>query len=153
MKERFISVFEEILAVNIDGEVKNLLVEGGEASLDDALYALRKWALDKNFYLTELDEADDGWISEIQSRVLFDKLNRPNSLLLVKNYATENWVPHENNPHNFFCDLSLNRHYACGNDFVPSDDLPNLLFVVALNGKGKKYWTHKEKNSFATLIV
>lgn len=152
MKQRFISAFEDILAANKNGEVKNLLITDGNSEfLDDGLYALRRWVLDNRFNLVELDEMECGWFDEIQSRELFAKLNQPNTVLLVKNYATLNWFRGDNTPRNFLRDAVLNRHYGCGNDFVPSDDLPTLLFVVALNDLSEMYWEKEEFSYFAIM--
>lgn len=154
MRERFFTAFEEVLAANRGGEVKNLLITDGDSLfLDDAQYALRRWVLDKGFNLVEIDEESDDWLPEIQSRELFYKLSVPNTVLLVRNYAITNWDSHnENTPRNFLCDAALNRHYGCGNDFVPSDELPNLLFVVALNDLSKMYWDEAESSSFAIMF-
>jgi hypothetical protein len=153
MNERFISAYEETLAANKSGEVKNLLITDGDSLfLDDAQYALRRWVLDKGFHLVEIDEESDDWLPEIQSRELFYKLSVPNTVLLVRNYAITNWDSHnENTPRNFLRDAALNRHYGCGNDFVPSDELPNLLFVVALNGLSEMYWEEKEFSHFTII--
>ena len=153
MNERFISEYEETLTANKSGEVKNLLITDGDSLfLDDAQYALRRWVLDKGFNLVEIDEESDDWLPEIQSRELFYKLSVPNTVLLVRNYAITNWDSHnENTPRNFLRDAALNRHYGCGNDFVPSDELPNLLFVVALNDLSKMYWEEKEFSHFTII--
>lgn len=46
MKERLITTFEEILAANQSGEVRNLLITDDSAEfLDDALYALRYYVI------------------------------------------------------------------------------------------------------------
>ena len=46
MANRFELAFNDMLAENANGEVKNLLITDGNAEfLDDALYALRSWAL------------------------------------------------------------------------------------------------------------
>lgn len=150
MKERFISVFEEILAVNKGGEVRNLLItDDSPEFLDDGLYTLRRWAFDRRFHLVELDEKSGDWLDEVQSRELFDKLNTPNTVLLVKNYARTLWRKADTNtPRNFLCDAALNRHYGCGNDFVPADELPNLLFVVALNDLSPMHWEEVEFSCF-----
>ena len=146
----FSEKFEEVLAANAGGDVVNLLITDGDPTrLDDALYALRNWSLQKDINLVELDEGDDSWVPKIQSRELFDELNRPNTVLLVKNYATVHWLgANDNNPHSFLRDAALNRHYGCGNDFWPSDALPNLLFVVAWNDLREMYWDKKEISHF-----
>ena len=72
MSNRFEVAFNEILAVNKNREVRNLLITDGNAEfLNDALYALRSWALKNGVNLVELDEKDDSWISDIQSSVTF----------------------------------------------------------------------------------
>ena len=146
MKERCITAFEDVLAMNRGGEVRNLLItDNNPEFLEDALYSLRKWALFSNINLVEIDEKDDSRLPEIQSRELFDKLNQPNSVLLIKNYATESWISSDDNtPRNFLFDAVVNRHYGCGNDFVPSDELPSLLFVVAINDRSLMHWQENE---------
>jgi hypothetical protein len=57
----------------------------------------------------------------------------------------------DNTPRNFLRDAIMNRHYGCGNDFVPSDELPNLLFVVALNDFSEMYWKEEEYSLFDVL--
>ena len=150
MKERLISVFEEVLAVNKGGKVRNLLItDDSPEFLDDGLYTLRRWAFDRRFHLVELDEKSGDWLNEVQSRELFDKLNTPDTVLLVKNYARTLWKKFDTNtPRNFLRDAALNRHYGCGNDFVPADELPNLLFVVALNDLSPMHWEEVEFSCF-----
>ena len=150
MKERFESAFNEILAANKNGEVRNLLITDSNAEfLDDALYALRSWVVKNNINLVELDERDSSWLPEIQSRELFDKLNQPNTVLMIKNYATERFHSFdENTPRNFLRDIVMNRHYGCGNDFVPSDELPNLLFAVVINDLSEMKWRQDEYELF-----
>lgn len=145
----FYEKFDEVLAANKEGEVKNLLITDESAEfLDAALYQLRCWVLDRGYNLVELDEKDDFWLPQIQSRELFEKLNQPNTVLLIRNYATVLWCGGENTPSNFLRDAVMNRHYGCGNDFVPSDELPNLLFVVALNDLSYMYWRKEEYSLF-----
>lgn len=155
MKEQFISAFEEVLAANQGGEVKNLLFTNANQNfLDTAYDVLCKWIVDKSFHLVEVDEECDDWICEIQSRELFFKLNIENTVLLVRNYAKIHWgCADENNPHKFLRDAALNRHYGCGNDFVPCDELPNLLFVVAINPPGRMYWDKDESETFELLRI
>lgn len=153
MKERFESAFNEILAVNKNGEVRNLLITDSNAEfLDDALYALRSWVVKNNINLVELDERDSSWLPEIQSRELFDKLNQPNTVLMIKNYATVTYMRSDDNtPRNFLRDAVLNRHYGCGNDFEPSDDLPNLMFVVVINDLSEMKWRSEEYKMFSVI--
>ena len=150
MKDKFITAFEAVLATNKGGEVRNLLItDNDEAFLDEALYQLRYWCVINGFNLIELDEKDDSWLPEIQSRELFDKLNQPNTVLMIKNYATVNFHSvDENTPRNFLRDAVVNRHYGCGNDFVPSDDLLNLMFVVAINDLTEMRWRKEEYELF-----
>ena len=154
MNIRFGSVFDEILATNKCGEVRNLLITDSNAEfLDDALYALRMWAEKNRINLVELDERDDSWLPEIQSRELFDKLNQLNTVLLIKNYATVNFYSvDENTPRNFLWDAVVNRHYGCGNDFEPSDELPNLMFVVAINDRSLMHWHENEYSRFVVML-
>ena len=153
MKERFEQAFNDILATNHNGEVKNLLITDSDTDfLECARYALRRWSQEKGIHLLEIDERDDSWLSEIQSRELFHKLNQSNTVLLIKNYET---VPFysidENTPRKFLRDVVLKRHYGCGNDFVPSDDLPNLLFVVTINDLSHMRWRPNEYARFAII--
>ena len=152
--ERLANAFEELATVNRGGTVRNLLITDDNLEfLNDALYLLRRWALRNNINLVEIDEKDDSWLPEIQSRELFDKLNQPNSVLLIKNYATESWVSSDDNtPRNFLFNAVVNRHYGCGNDFVPSDELPNLLFVVAINDRSLMQWQENEYGYFTVLL-
>ena len=151
--ERFTNTFEELIVVNRGGTVRNLLItDDNPVFLEDALYSLRRWTLRSNINLVEIDEKDDSWLSGIQSRELFDKLNQPNSVLVIKNYATVNYLRSDDNtPRNFLRDAIMNRHYGCGNDFVPSDELPNLLFVVALNDLSEMHWREEEYSLFDVL--
>ena len=153
MKQRFESAFNEILAVNKNGEVRNLLITDGNAEfLDDALYALRSWALKNSVNLVELDERDDSWLSDIQSRELFYKLDQPNTVLMIKNYATVTYMRGDDNtPGNFLRDAVLNRHYGCGNDFEPSDELSNLQFVVVINDLSEMKWQRYEYATFSII--
>lgn len=153
MNEKFEFVFNNILATNESGELRNLLITDGNAEfLDDALYSLRSWALKNSVNLVELDEKDNSWISDIQSRELFYKLNQPNTVLMIKNYATVTYMRGDDNtPRNFLRDAILNRHYGCGNDFEPSDELPNLQFVVVINDLSEMKWRSDEYMKFTII--
>ena len=153
IKERFTNAFEEVLAANRGGEVKNLLITNNDYEfLDDALYALRFWAVKNCINLVELDEKDDSWFHEIQSRELFHKLNQPNTVLMIKNYSTVNYMRGDDNtPRNFLRDAIMNRHYGCGNDFEPTDELPNLMFVVVINDLTEMRWRENEYSLFKIL--
>ena len=150
LKEKIEKVAGELVAINVGGTVRNLLITDDKPEfLNDALYVLREWALENGINLVEVDEKDDSWLPEIQSRELFDKLNLPKTVLVAKNYATVNYLRNDDNtPRNFLRDAITNRHYGCGNDFVPSDELPNLLFVVALNDLSEMYWREDEYSIF-----
>ena len=150
MEKGFELAFEDVLAENRRGKIRNLLITDNNPDfLKDALHALRNWSVKKCINLVELDERENSWIFEIQSRELFEKLNRPNTVLLVKNYATENFRSvDENTPRNFLRDAVMNRHYGCGNDFEPSDELTELLFVVAINDLSEMSWKCDEYRSF-----
>ena len=145
--------FEKLVVLNAEGTVRNLLITDDRPEfLDDALYILRMWAFGNGINLVEVDEKDDSWLPEIQTRELFDKLNHPKTVLVVKNYATLNYLRNDDNiPRYFLRDAIMNRHYGCGNDFVPSDELPNLLFVVALNDFSEMYWKEEEYSLFDVL--
>lgn len=153
MKEKIEKTAGELVAINARGTVGNLLITDDKPEfLNDALYVLREWALENGINLVEVDEKDDSWLPEIQSRELFDKLNLPKTVLVAKNYATVNYLRNDDNtPRNFLRDAIMNRHYGCGNDFVPSDELPNLLFVVALNDLSEMYWREEEYSLFDVL--
>ena len=153
MKGRFVTAFDEILAANRGCEVRNLLItDANPEFLDDALYALRYWSLKNRINLVELDEGDDSWLPEIQSRELFGKLNQPNTVLMIKNYATVTYMRGDDNtPRNFLRDAVLNRHYGCGNDFVPSDELPDLKFVVVINDLSYMDWRNDEYMTFSVI--
>ena len=150
MKERLITALEETLAANRDGDTQNLIFQSENLPLREAAAnSLREWAERRGLCLVEIDEDNDAWISEVPNRVLFDRLSRPNTVLLIKNYATVNWMDIEKyNPRCFLRDLVLHRHYGCGNDWFPSDDLPDLLFIVAINDAIDMYWDAKERASF-----
>jgi hypothetical protein len=153
MKDKFITAFETVLAINQNGEVKNLLITDDDTEfLDEALYQLRYWCVANGFNLVELDEKAPSWLPEIQSRELFDKLNQPNTVLMIKNYATVTYMRGDDNtPRNFLRDAVLNRHYGCGNDFVPSDKLPNLKFVVVINDLSYMDWRNDEYMTFSVI--
>ena len=153
MKERFIKAFEDTLAANRGGEVKNLLITDNDYEfLDDALYALRFWAVKNCINLVELDEKADSWLHEIRSRELYHKLNQPNTVLMIKNYSTVNFMREDDNtPGNFLRDAIMNRHYGCGNDFEPTDELPNLMFVVVINDLTEMSWRENEYSLFKIL--
>lgn len=155
MRESLFHTLDQLLAVNKGGEKKNLLIAGKDfATLDGALYFLRRWIVEKHFHLLELDEACCDWYPEVSSRDLFERLSVPNTVLLVKNYATLQWSTlTEDTPHNFLRDAALHRHYGCGNDWCPIDELPHLLFVVALNDYQTMYWDAREAAAFATYRV
>ena len=153
MKERFEQAFNDMLTANVVGEVRNLLITDDDAEfLDDALYALRNWVLKNGVNLVELDEKYDSWFSDIQSRELFDKLNQPNTVLLIKNYAKVSHMRGDDNTaRSFLRDAVVNRHYGCGNDFAPSDDLLNLKFVVVLNDLSEMKWHSDEYMTFSVI--
>ena len=126
MRDRFLSAFEETLAANQGDEVRNLLItDNSEQFRNDALDALKEWVKAKSFSLVMIDEKESNWIPEIQSRVLFTKLNQPNTVLLIKNYTTVNFHSIDGStPRNFLYNAVMKRHYSCNNDFVP----PNRAF-------------------------
>ena len=152
MKKDFISFYEDIFKLNKDGNIRNLMITGEDDFLEEALYGLNSWIEKKKFNLVKIDEDSDKWFDAVGSRELFGRLSEPNTVLLVKNYATLNWCASEEyNPHNFLRDAALNRHYGCGNDWFPPDDLPNLLFVVAATPICKMYWDDRERETFFVL--
>ena len=114
MNNKFTITFEDVFATNKSGEIRNLLITDGNTEfLDEALYSLRSWSAQNSINLVEIDERDDSWLSEIQSRELFYKLNQPNTVLLIKNYSTVNFHSvDENTPRNFLRDVVMNRHYG-----------------------------------------
>ena len=153
MNERFDLAFNEVLVANKDGEIRNLLItDGNEEFLNDALHALNRWAIKNDVNLVELDERDSSWLTDIQSRELFYKLNQPNTVLMIKNYATVTYMRGDDNtPRNFLRDAVVNRHYGCGNDFEPSDDLSNLKFVVVINDLSEMNWRSDEYTTFSVM--
>ena len=151
MKEKIIAALAEAFAENERGEIRNLLITG--ASLEfrfGARLSVREWAQSNNFNLVEIDERREFWIQKIQNRELFDRLSQPNTVLVVKNYASSRWVG-EDMPRAFVRDLTLRRHYGCGNDFLPSDELPNLRLVVAINDRFDMHWSKRESDSFSVV--
>lgn len=57
MRERFFTAFEEVLAANKGGEVKNLLITDGDPySLDDALIQLHRWYADRKEIKTKEED-------------------------------------------------------------------------------------------------
>lgn len=149
-KEKIENAAENLVTANEGGCVRNLMItDDNPEFLEEALYSLRIWAFRNHINLVEIDEKDDSWLHEIQSRELFNKLNQPRSVLVIKNYATVNYLRSDDNtPRNFLRDAVMNRHYGCGNDFVPSDELPNLLCVVALNDLSEMHWREEEYSLF-----
>jgi hypothetical protein len=151
MDERIAAALDEAFALNARGEIRNLLITG--ASLEfrfGARMAVREWAQSNNFNHVEIDERREFWIPKIRNRELFDRLNQPNTVLVVKNYSSSRWVG-EDTPRAFVRDLALRRHYGCGNDFWPSDELPNLRLVVAINDRFDMHWSKRESDSFAVV--
>ena len=117
MDERIAAALDEAVASNARGEIRNLLFTGASFEFRfGARMAVREWAQSNNFNLVEIDERREFWIPKIQNRELFDRLNLPNTVLVVKNYASAKWVG-ENTPRAFVRELALRRHYGCGNDF------------------------------------
>ena len=153
MRDRFLSAFEETLAANQGDEVRNLLItDNSEQFRNDALDALKEWVKAKSFSLVMIDEKESNWIPEIQSRVLFTKLNQPNTVLLIKNYTTVNFHSIDGStPRNFLYDAVMNRHYSCNNDFAPPTKLPNLMFVVAINDLSQMRWRKDEYSCFTII--
>ena len=153
MKEKIIRAFDTVLAANRNGERRNLLITDGNAEfLDNVECILHSWAIQKGMNLVELDERDFSWLPKIQTRELFFKLNQPNTVLVIKNYLTVNFHGvNENTPRNFLRDVVMNRHYGCGNDSVPSDELPNLSFVIALNDLSRMRWIKGEHACFTVI--
>ena len=93
-----------------------------------------EWITEKSFHLVIIDAKKADWLPEIQTRELFEKLNEPNTVLLIKNYATVSGLRgDDNSPRNLLRNVAVKRHYGCGNDFAQFDELSNLLFVVAIN--------------------
>ena len=154
MNDKFISVFEETLATNRGGEVRNVLItDNCQEFRDHAICELRDWALKNEINLVELDEKDDSWISQIRSREFLDKFNQPNTVLLIKNYATTSRLSNEGNTtRNFLWEVVVNRHYGCENDLKLSYDLDNLLFVVAVNDRSLMHWFENEYSRFNIML-
>ena len=123
MNDRFESTVEDILTANKKGEVRNLLITDGNTEfLNDALCTLRNWADKNGINIVEIDENDKTWLSEIVSRKLYIKLNHPNTVLLIKNYASVNFHRNDKDAsRKFLRDVVMNRRYRYGEDFVLSD--------------------------------
>jgi hypothetical protein len=68
-------------------------------------------------------------------------------VVLVEQYATALWAC-EDNPHNFLRAIARERIYGCGNGWCPDDDLPNVLFLVAINDAAKLHWDTCERATF-----
>ena len=153
MKERMVSAFDKILTENQSGEMKNLLITDNDATfLEDALHELRYWASKKSIHLVEIDERDDSWLFKHQSKELFDELNHPNTVLLVKNYATSSsYGSNKNTARSLLRNIALHRCYTCSGDFLPDDKLSNLLFVVAINDLSEMKWRSDEYMTFSTI--
>lgn len=153
MKERMVSAFDKILAENQSGEMKNLLItDKDDTFLEDALNALRCWVSTKSIHLVEIDERDDSWLPKLQSRELFDELNHPNTVLLVKNYATSSSCgSNKSTARTLLRNIALHRCYTCSGDFLPDDKLSNLLFVVTINDLSEMKWRSDEYMTFSTI--
>ena len=154
MNDKFISVFEGTLATNRGGEARNILItDNCHEFRDHAICELRDWALKNEINLVELDEKDDSWIPQIRSREFLDKFNQPNTVLLIKNYATTSRLSNEGNTtRNFLWEVVVNRHYGCENDLELSYDLDNLLFVVAVNDRSLMHWFENEYSRFNIML-
>lgn len=151
MKERFEDAFNDILAENRKGEIRNLLITDNNAEfLDDAIFALHSWATKNGMNLVELDGRDSSWVPKIQSRELFCKLNQPNTVLLIKNYATVSCMRRDNTSEIFLQNAVKNRNYTCGIDFKTSK-LPNLMFVVVINDLAEMTWGKDEYMTFSII--
>ena len=151
MKEKFESAFDDILSANRKGEIRNLLITDNNAEfLNGAFCTLRSWATKNGMNLVELDGRDSSWVPEIQSRELFCKLNHPNTVLLIKNYATVSCMRGDDTLEIFLQNAVKNRNYTCGIDFK-TYKLPNLMFVVVINDLSEMTWKKDEYMTFSII--
>ncbi len=153
MREKFVTVFDEILATNRDGKIRNLLItDDNDEFLDGAVCTLRSWAVENNMNLIELDERDSSWFPEIQSRELFCKLNSPNTVLLIKNYTTARYLCGYNSiAGKFLKYAAMHRTCVCGSGLESYEKLPNLMFVVAVNDLSEMTWRKDEYMTFSVI--
>ena len=141
-------VLEDTLRVNAKGEISNVMFRGADAYFRARVRAeLSNWVKKKELHLVRLDEDELDWIGKIQNRELYEEMNQPNTVVLVEQYAT-GLFSIEDNPHNFLRCLVKSRIYGCGNGWCPDDNLPNVLFVVAINDTAKLRWDMSECSTF-----
>ena len=143
------NVLKKTLALNTKkGTVCNVMFRGESSCFRTRLRTfLQKWVEEKGFFLVVLSEDELDWTPKIQSRELFEEMSRPNTVVLVEQYATALWAC-EDNPHNFLRAIARERIYGCGNGWCPDDDLPNVLFLVAINDVAKLHWDARERATF-----
>ena len=153
MNERYTTALEEVLLANRRGEAKNLLFTDGDAEfLEGALSALRAWSARHGINLVEIDEREDAWLLEMQSHALLDKLNRRNTVLLIKNYATVNFYRIDlNAPRTFLRELVLNHRYLQGGSPASPEEISGLLFTVAVNDLSEMRWRSDEYTIFSVI--
>lgn len=150
MKERFEAIFGEVLDANINGDIRNLLITDDNPDfLECAVNELREWCKGHKFNLIELDEKDELCSEKIHSNGFACQLNLSNTILLVKNYATDHpGITGRKNPRIFFRYAATNRRGRCGDDIETICELPNLLFVVAINDLSEMKWRLHEQSYF-----
>lgn len=147
-KQKVYDVLDGTLRANAEGEVCNVMFRGGDAYFRARVRAeIENWVRQKEYHLLKLDEDELDWIDRIQSRELYEEMNQPNTVVLVEQYAT-GLFSIEDNPHNFLRCLVKSRIYGCGNGWCPDDNLPNVLFVVAINDAAKLRWDMSESATF-----
>ena len=100
---------------------------------------------DKGFNLAIIDEDDREWTSEILSPEFYDRLNKENTVLLVRNFAVQNMKTHR-----VLDDIVYERKYAVAENDEAVEKLENLLFTVAINDYSVMHW-HGPKDSFVIL--
>lgn len=147
-KQKVYDVLDGTLRANAEGEACNVMFRGEDAYFRARVRAeIENWCNKKECHLLRLDEDELDWIDRIQSRELYEEMNQPNTVVLVEQYAT-GLFSIEDNPHNFLRCLVKSRIYGCGNGWCPDDNLPNVLFVVAINDAAKLRWDMSECSTF-----
>ena len=146
MNIKLVNTLEEILATNLEGNARNIFItDNNEEFLEDALNSLKEWGKEKSFNLVVVDEKDVNLISEINNGVILQKLNRPNTILLIKNYAMVNNRRKDNKTsHEFLREVVINRSCWCNDEAGASIKLENLLFIVIINDVSEMYWKPEE---------
>ena len=151
MENRFELAFDDVLAANQSGKTRNLLItDNNDEFRNSALKALYHWSEKNSIRVVEIDEDDESWMDLIPLLELYKQLNTVKTVLLVKNYAT--YLFRSSNPNtarSFIRNIALERSYT--KDSSTSLELPNLLFVIAINDLSEMYWKEAEYSSFSII--